>query len=142
MLAIYEHGFRNHLSCTTQLACVTYDIYESIDQRIPTDSVVLDFAKALTWCLTIYLYKQRLIDNRINHLLLRWISSFLKGRTQQVVLNGIKSQPIEVSSGVPQGSVLGLVLFTLFINNITKCIKHCAIRICADDTLLIIYHGT
>ena len=79
---------------------------------------------------------QKLIDNRINLLLLRQISSFLKGCTQQVILNGIKSQPVNVSSGVPQGSFIGSLLFTPFRNNITTCINHCAIRLFADDTLL------
>ena len=79
---------------------------------------------------------QKLINNNISPLIVRWISSLLEGRTQQVVLNGIKSQPVQVSSGVPQGRVLGPALFTLFINDITKCIKHCTIRLFADDTLL------
>ena len=84
---------------------------------------------------------QRLIDNRINLLLLGRISSFLKEHTHLVVLDGIQSQLVELSSGVPQGGVLCSALFMLFINNITTSINHCAVRLFADDTLLFIYHG-
>ena len=84
MLSIYQHGFRNHLSCTIQLLCVTHDIYESIDKRAPTHVLVLDFSKAFDVVphhILFFLFSQKLIDNRINTQLLRWKFAFLKERT-------------------------------------------------------------
>ena len=65
----------------------------------------------------------------------RWIESWLAGRTQRVVLEGEMSDPCPVSSGVPQGSVLGPTLFLLYINDIGQDISS-TIRLFADDTIL------
>ena len=66
--------------------------------------------------------------------LIRWIKSFLTDRSQQVVLGGQLSLAAIIISGVPQGTVLGPVLFLIFINDITGCITHSTIRCFADDT--------
>ena len=65
-----------------------------------------------------------------------WVSAFLSNRTQIVLVKGKKSRPVLVISGVPQGTVLGPLLFIIFINDITKVIKHCQIKIFADDSKL------
>ena len=64
---------------------------------------------------------------------LRWIKSFLDDRSQNVVLNGVKSDNIPVSSGVPQGSVLGPILFLAYINDLPEQVKS-NVRLFADDT--------
>ena len=65
----------------------------------------------------------------------KWISSWLYGRTQQVVLDGQASDPVPVLSGVPQGSVLGPVLFLMFINDLRDNIRS-SVRLFADDCVL------
>ena len=65
----------------------------------------------------------------------KWINSWLSGRTQQVVLDGQASDPVPVLSGVPQGSVLGPVLFLLFINDLPDNIRS-SVRLFADDCVL------
>ena len=65
----------------------------------------------------------------------RWISSWLSSRSQQVVLDGQASDPVPVSSGVPQGSVLGWVLFLVFINDLPDNIRS-SVRLFADDCVL------
>ena len=64
---------------------------------------------------------------------LRWIQSFLDDRSQNVLLNGVKSDNIPVSSGVPQGSVLGPILFLAYINDLPEQVKS-NVRLFADDT--------
>ena len=66
---------------------------------------------------------------------MKWINSWLSGRTQQVVLDGQASDPVPVLSGVPQGSVLGPVLFLLFINDLPDNIRS-SVRLFADDCVL------
>ncbi len=70
----------------------------------------------------------------VNPKVTKWIESFLTQRTQQVVVDGSKSQAASIISGVTQGTVLGPVLFLVFINDITQCIIDSTIRCFADDT--------
>ena len=67
--------------------------------------------------------------------MLNWTESFLIGRTQKVSVNGVHSSPINVTSGVPQGSVLGPTLFLLYINDINNNVNS-TVRLFADDSLL------
>ena len=68
---------------------------------------------------------------------LSWIKAFLTGRSQTVVLEGESSSEILVNSGVPQGSVLGPLLFLLYINDLSENI-HSKVRLFADDTAIYI----
>ena len=72
------------------------------------------------------------IDNNIY----QWIKSFLTNRHQQVIIDGSISSPIPVTSGVPQGTVLGPILFSIYINDLPEVIKHSTIRLFADDCIL------
>ena len=65
----------------------------------------------------------------------KWISSWLSERSQKVVLDGQASDPVPVLSGVPQGSVLGPVLFLIFINDLPENIRS-SVRLFADDCVL------
>lgn len=68
---------------------------------------------------------------------LSWFKSYLANRTQRVKLNGNLSEPITVKLGVPQGSVLGPLLFLLYINDLTRVVcRNCEIRLFADDALI------
>ena len=67
---------------------------------------------------------------------LELLRSYLSGRTQYLHINGCHSSPRAVSAGVPQGSILGPILFLLFINNLPSAAQHSTVDIYADDTTL------
>ena len=66
----------------------------------------------------------------------QWISSFLSDRHQKVVIDNVSSDSVSVVSGVPQGTVLGPILFIIYINDIIENIKHSKILLFADDIVL------
>ena len=70
--------------------------------------------------------------------LLRWFEDYLKDRVQCVIINGQFSSWNHITAGVPQGSVLGPLLFLVFINDIANVVTHCNLRLFADDACLFI----
>ena len=71
--------------------------------------------------------------------LLEWFENYLTGRLQRVVINGQTSSWGTISAGVPQGSVLGPLLFLVYINDITEAVEHSEVRLFADDTILYLF---
>jgi hypothetical protein len=117
------------------LVTVSHDIASYIDQGDEVHAAVLDFSKAFD-LVPHHLLIHKMIDHCINPTLIKWVSGFLSGRYQRVVLEGIGSDLVPVTSGVPQGSVLGPALFLLYINDIVDNINASQIRLFADDTLI------
>jgi len=134
ILAKEQHGFRGKRSCETQLAGFIHDLASSLDKGKQTDCIILDFAKAFDKVSHSKLLL-KLKSYGIKNETFSWISSFLSNRSQRVVLNDTYSDSVPVESGVPQGSVLGPILFLLYINDITQDITS-SIRLFADDCVL------
>ena len=127
-------GFRSQHSCESQLFVTLHDITNAVDNKLQVDTAILDFSKAFDKVAhSRLLYKLNYYGIRGN--LLNWLNSFLHGRSQQAVVDGAKSPACEVTSGVPQGSVLGPTLFLIYINDIVLNVKS-EIRLFADDILL------
>ena len=130
----FQHGFQSGLSCESQLIETVHDWMTALDNKTQTDAILLDFAKAFDKVphkrLLSKLSSYGITSNTHN-----WITSFLSNRKQRVSVNGALSDITDVTSGVPQGSVLGPILFLLYINDINENIKS-SIRLFADDSII------
>ena len=131
-LSRHQHGFRPRRSCSSQLLEVLEDWCKIIEQGDSVDVVYLDFRKAFDAVPHNRLLR-KLHGYGVAGKLLRWIEAFLSGRKQKVVVNGSHSDLVPVKSGVPQGSVLGPLLFLLYVNDIPSVVD-CTAKMFADDT--------
>ena len=129
-----QHGFRSKRSCETQLLTFVDELLQSLSARGQTDLAILDFSKAFD-----VVPHARLLSKLefygIKGATLRWISSFLHERTQRVVVDNQTSDKAPVTSGVLQGSVLGLICFLVYINDMPEYIKS-SCRLFADDSII------
>ena len=129
-----QHGFRAKRSTETQLIQTIHYISKSLDKKEIVDMAILDFTKAFD-----KVPHKRLV-HKLNYYgitgyIATWIETFLTGRIQQEVVNGATSSSTIVTSGVPQGVVLGPLLFLLYINDIPDNIST-SVRLFADDCIL------
>ena len=132
ILSDYQHGFRKRRSCDSQLVITLHDLTQALDQKKSVDVIILDFTKAFD-TVPHHRLLNKLRFYGINNQLIKWTSSFLMGRTQRVILEGQTSPTVAVDSGVPQGTVLGPLLFLLYINDLPD---QSTPRLFADDCLL------
>ena len=127
-----QHGFVKGKSCLTNLLETLEDITSSLDEGSGIDMVFLDYKKAFdTVPHKRLLYKVKKYG--FGEVYTNWIENFLSHRKQTVFIRGQSSKPADVLSGVPQGSVLGPLLFILYVNDIPEIVK-AKVKMYADDT--------
>lgn len=135
LLPHVQSGFRAGYSCTTALLCVTDDILQASDQGLVTILVLLDFSRAfdtIDHATLLNILKAKGFGNDAVCL----IASFLYGRSQSVKLNGTTSSPLPILRGVPQGSILSPILFSLYTSLILKELHYTKAHLYADDCQL------
>ena len=130
-----QHGFLKARSCLTNMLCFLEEITKWIDVGSPVDIIYLDFQKAFD-----KVPHQRLLlklkAHGIGDSITDWIEQWLTDRRQRVVVDGEVSNWKSVLSGVPQGSVLGPILFLIYINDLDDSITSNVLKF-ADDTKLL-----
>jgi hypothetical protein len=134
ILSDKQHGFGRKRTCESQLILTIQDLAAGLNSKSQIDAILLDFSKAFDNVpherLAAKLHHYGVRGNTLS-----WIKSFLANRDKQVILDGAKSNSALVSSGVPQGTVLGPLLFLVCINDLLSNVNATG-RLFADDCLL------
>ena len=132
-----QHGFRKSRSCLTQLLTHVQNVLDHLLSNSSVDTIYIDYAKAFDKVDHHILMTKLKLYGLSNEYLL-WIKDFLTGRRQAVFINGCYSYEAMVRSGVPQGSVLGPLLFIIFINDLSNHINYSSLLTFADDTKIVL----
>ena len=134
LLAENQHGFRPNLSTETALLTVTNKIYENIENKKISLLLLLDLSKAFD-SVNHQILMEKCQDLNIDSF---WLENYLENRVQSVRIGSAISSPQKIQFGVPQGSILGPLLFLIYINDLPNYIRDCLLVIYADDTQILL----
>ena len=133
-----QYGFRAKKSTSQAILHFLQYLYKHIDSGNVVFSLFLDFRKAFD-CVNHEILLSKLNTCGVRGIALVWFRSYLTNREQYVSINNVDSNPRVIQCGVPQGSILGPLLFLIFINDITKCSDQFKYILYPDDSTLSTY---
>lgn len=133
IISAHQSGFREHHSSTTVLVHIGNEICGSIDDNKLMCLVLLDYTRAFDTL------DHKILCNKLKYFGMDsdsvcLVNSFLSNRTQRVAINNVWSEPLELKQGVPQGSLLGPLLFSIYISDFWEAMSYCKVHHYADDT--------
>src|SRR5260221_677851 len=133
LLYKYQFGFRTSHSTSLALIDVIDNVYEELDAGNHVVGVFLDLKKAFDTVQHNILI-EKLENYGIRGVASKWITSYLKDRNQYVMVDNVKSSIKSIGCGVPQGSILGPLLFLIYVNDMWRAVPGSSIKLFADDT--------
>ena len=128
LLSSPQWCFRRLHSTTSCLTHVTNTLFHNIDKGLITGLVFLDLSKAFD-TLDHQILLDKLSKFGFNRSGVQWVSSYLTNHTQSIYIHGITSDSLPVQYGVPQGSVLGQLLFIRYINSLPLAVSSCSVAL-------------
>jgi len=135
----YQFGFRKNYSTSQAVMEVLDNIYQHCDNHEITVGIYLDLQKAFD-TVNHSILLQKMANYGVRGTVLKWFESYLSNRKQYTVLPDYESDLHSITCGVPQGSVLGPLLFLIYVNDIQNAISNAKIKLFADDTNLFIHN--
>ena len=139
LLYNFQSGFRSNFSTDTCLIHLTDHIKQEISSGKYVGMVLIDLRKAFD-TVNHEILCTKLKSLGLNQSSVNWFNSYLTDRSQLVECNGTQSKPLSISCGVPQGSILGPILFNLYVNDMESAVS-CKLLLYADDSALIVSHS-
>lgn len=136
LLHPFQSGFRKQHSTTSAFLKVHNDIHSAIDKKGVAFLFLIDFSKAFDRVSHTKLLKKLSSQFLFSRSAVNLMQSYLTNRSQTVFADGVYSKTSPIMSGVPQGSILGPLLFSCFINDLPNALKYCQIHMFADDVQL------
>ena len=130
-----QGGFRKGFSTLATIADLTDDLFTQINDGNTTVAAFIDLRKAFD-TVNLKILLKKLQKSGIRHNLLEWCRSYLTNRHQRTMANGLTSNLLRITCGVPQGSVLGPLFFLVYVNDVQSALDECNVKLYADDTVL------
>ena len=135
LLSDNQFGFRRQRSTSHAISQLLNQVYTNINKSAITAAIYIDFSKAFN-CVQHATLIRKLSEFNLSKNIISWITSYLYGREQRTLANNVYSSYLPVGQGVPQGSVLGPLLYIIYANDIIKKIQNSGFTFYADDTVL------
>ena len=130
-----QGGFRKGYSTVSTITDLTHDLFTQMNVENTTVAAFVDLRKAFD-TVNLTILQNKLERSGIHNSVLSWCKSYLSNRFQCTLANGVTSDLLPVTCGVPQGSVLGPLFFLVYVNDVQNAVTNCGLKLYADDTVL------